>query len=80
MSAPELTLDEARELAQRWADSRFPDIGCKNECGFEVAGVGLACRAGSACGAYFHPGDPHFVELKRHHSAMMAGTEPLDAD
>lgn len=41
----------------------FPDIGCKGECGFVVAGVGLQCQEGSACGRYLHPGDEHYAEV-----------------
>lgn len=54
-------------------------VGCTRNCGFQVAGIGLQCKEGDACGRYVHPGDPGFDELKRYHNAINApDTEPLE--
>ena len=54
----------------------FPDIGCGRECGFQRRGVGLACVEGTACGAYYHPGDEHHAELEAFHAAMTGTPAP----
>lgn len=55
-------------------------VKCKRECGFQVAGIGLQCKEGDACGRYVHPGDPGFAELKSYHNAINASdTEPLES-
>jgi hypothetical protein len=60
-------------LVRRDAEPEWPDIGCKGDCGFTRAGVGVKCDEGQACGRYLHPGEDGRAEAVIAYYEAVAG-------